>query len=370
MSKQVILINSMTGGGAERVVSILLEYLNDSKNIELVLINKVVQYSIPNGIEVTYLFNSKLPPIINFILIPYFSFRFFLLCKQKKIDKSISFLYQSNFINVFAKFFGHKPKVIVCERNYPSDIFKYPSLKSYVNKFLIKKLYKLADVVIANSNKSANDLKINFNVPYVKTIYNPVNIDNINSLSIIEKISYEKLTFVSVASLTSQKNHIDIIDCLSKINKDYQYFIIGEGILEQQLKLYVKNLNLQDKIKFIGFKKNPFPYVRASDCLLLSSKYEGFPNVLLESLSLGTPFISYNCNSGPSEIFNMSSKKVEKFKSLRISENGILVDNQNKKAFLNALNYYMDNYNKFNVNKDWLEKLKPNKIAKKFNESF
>lgn len=64
----------------------------------------------------------------------------------------------------------------------------------------------------------------------------------------------------------------------------------------------IKDRSLEDKVVILGFKKNPYPYIKNAKCLVLSSEREGLPTILIESLILGTPVVSTNCISGPSEI--------------------------------------------------------------------
>ncbi|HNJ96466.1 MAG TPA: glycosyltransferase, partial [Ferruginibacter sp.] len=78
--------------------------------------------------------------------------------------------------------------------------------------------------------------------------------------------------------------------------------IVGGGVMEEELKQKVHDLGMMDKIIFTGFEKNPFKYVSRSDCFVLSSDVEGFPNVLIEALACGKPVISTDCSSGPREL--------------------------------------------------------------------
>ena len=112
--------------------------------------------------------------------------------------------------------------------------------------------------------------------------------------------------------------------------KDIRLFILGDGILKQELIALVKILNLEDKIYFKGKVNNPFVYFRQALYTVLSSKHEGFPMVLIESLACSTPVISFDCPSGPSEI-------------IINNENGLLVENQNFDELAKAMNHMVDN---------------------------
>ncbi len=101
--------------------------------------------------------------------------------------------------------------------------------------------------------------------------------------------------------------------------------ILGSGPDEMELKQYAIDLGLIDNIIWKTFVDNPFPVIEASLIVCLTSRFEGFPRTLIEALSLGTPVVSVDCESGPSEI-------------LRHEQNGLLVQNNNPQAFANAMN--------------------------------
>ena len=104
--------------------------------------------------------------------------------------------------------------------------------------------------------------------------------------------------------MVDQKDQITILRALNKIKQqvDFELIIIGKGNLKNILLNYINENNLQKYIKILNFKKNPYPYIKQSEIFLLSSKFEGLPNVLLESQVLKKYIISSNCPTGPKEI--------------------------------------------------------------------
>jgi N-acetylgalactosamine-N,N'-diacetylbacillosaminyl-diphospho-undecaprenol 4-alpha-N-acetylgalactosaminyltransferase len=102
-------------------------------------------------------------------------------------------------------------------------------------------------------------------------------------------------------------------------------YIIGEGKDRANLEEKIKQLKLEDLVHLEGFKKEVFSYMKSANFLVMSSYVEGFPNTLLESLVVGTPVISFDCPSGPSEL-------------IIDGENGLLVENQNFEALISAMN--------------------------------
>jgi N-acetylgalactosamine-N,N'-diacetylbacillosaminyl-diphospho-undecaprenol 4-alpha-N-acetylgalactosaminyltransferase len=85
-------------------------------------------------------------------------------------------------------------------------------------------------------------------------------------------------------------------------NLPCKLLIVGAGIMEEELKQKVTDFGISSKVVFCGWDNNPFKYVSRSNCFVLSSDVEGFPNVLIEALACGKPVISTDCSSGPREL--------------------------------------------------------------------
>ena len=99
--------------------------------------------------------------------------------------------------------------------------------------------------------------------------------------------------------------------------------IIGDGDFSEYEKL-AEELHIRDKVLFAGLKKNPFPYLKASDYYVLTSLSEGLPNALVEALALSVPIVSVNCLSGPAEILHEDWKAAEEEKQVFEADFGIL----------------------------------------------
>lgn len=109
---------------------------------------------------------------------------------------------------------------------------------------------------------------------------------------------------VSVGGLSRRKNFELLIDALAKVNqqRSCRLIIIGGGKRQARLQARVNKKDIADKVDLIGFCENPYPYMKQADLTVLSSNREGSPNVLPESLAVGTPVVSTDCPSGPQEI--------------------------------------------------------------------
>lgn len=199
------------------------------------------------------------------------------------------------------------------------------------NKFIAKIIYKHSPFLVAVSNEIKGAIQNRFEYKNVVTIYNSINRDKLIQLS--EKELFTNKFILAYGRIDDDvKNYSLLIDGYSESNlpqKNILLYIIGEGKDIQKLKQKVKNLHLSDKIIFKGKLINPFPFVKAAFFTLLTSKHEGFPMVIIESLALGTPVISVDCNSGPREI-------------IVNEQNGLLVENHNIAALANAMNRFVD----------------------------
>ena len=161
------------------------------------------------------------------------------------------------------------------------------------------------------------------------------------------------LKIVNIGRLTDQKNQIIILKALANLKDklSFRFIIMGSGNLKKNLQNYIDQKNLNENIKIINFKKNPFPLLKSADLFILSSKYEGLPNVLLEALVLKKPIISSNCPTGPREI-------------LEGGKYGLLFKNDNKSDLQNKIIEFSNNKKKY-----YKKVLKSQKSLNKFKYS-
>jgi len=313
MKKKVaILIYSMEGDGAERVVSILLRELIEDFDLKLVLMHDRIDYEIPKNVEVVILdsggeYNES--GIKKLSKLPFLAYSYKEFCEKYSIDISLSFMNRPNYINMLAKSYGNSAVSIISERIAPSMEYKSSSLKDRVNRFLIKTLYPKADLIIPNSEGIKADLTENFSLSSSKicVINNPIDLDKIEELKKEPcRFDFSYFTFINIGRLHPQKNQKLLIEAFYLLNdEESRLIIIGEGELKGELERFIEELGLQDRVFLLGRDQNPFKYLDRSDVFVLSSDYEGFPNVVLEALACSLPVISTDCKSGPREILSM-----------------------------------------------------------------
>lgn len=346
MKKIAILISSLDTGGAERVVSIVINELKkNNTEVLLVLMDNTIKYDLPENQKIVCLDNNdiKQKALFKFFKLPYLALKYKKICSVNDIKTSLSFMNRPNYINILAKLFGFKAKIIISERIVPSSEYSTNSIKDKISLGLIKYLYPKADLILPNSIGIKYDLIKNFKIDenLINVVNNPVDVNKLTTLA-KEKTDYrdEKFTFVTVGRLHPQKNHKLLIKVMQGL--DAKLYIIGDGILKKELSSMVVNLGLQDKVIFLGVKKNPFKYLSKADCFVFSSNYEGFPNVILEALSCGLPVISTDCKSGPREILAPELTYNEPIKDVQKVSHGILVKVDHENSMETAMHMMME----------------------------
>ena len=112
------------------------------------------------------------------------------------------------------------------------------------------------------------------------------------------------MKILNIGRFTEQKDQMTLLKSLNQIKETVKFeaVIIGRGKLYKELQEYISNNNLGRIIKIVDFVENPFPLLKQTELFILSSKYEGLPNVLLEALTLKKFIISSKCHTGPKEI--------------------------------------------------------------------
>jgi len=298
LNKTVIIFNpSIEGGGVEKNMFIIGNYLcHKINNIKLISSNYQNNK-----------FSKKIKVINPEIFQPKSRVGRYLVCIPlliKEIIKSknvIVFSFQANLYATLICFLLRIPIVIRANASPTSWA------NSFAKRFIYKIFYKYPKKIIVNSYDFKKQMKNILNLNSI-CIYNPLNKIFIEKES-KKKINlnfYKKtsLKIISIGRLTDQKNHISILKALKRIKNqiNFKLIILGKGKNKNKLLDFINKNHLIKNVKIINYKKNPFPYLLKANLFVLSSKYEGLPNILLESMVLKKFIISSNCPTGPSEI--------------------------------------------------------------------
>lgn len=318
MPKKILfLVDSLrVGGGIERVISSYTKMLSRNYMIYILTFRdfknlysfKGHYYSLKeNIIKKNWIFN--LFQIYSLIRIK----SIFKMVKKISPDIIISNMYYTDIFIILTKMlFRIKIPLIIAIHTNPKMRF---GVFSYLN-FILKVLYSSNYVkkIVTVSKELQLILQFNYRIKKKKilTIYNGINLENIQQLSTEKILDYKELfynnkifKFITLGHLVELKGHKYLIEAFSKA-KDEIYnsklIIIGNGPIRLKLEALIRKLELENDIILLGFKKNPFKYIAKSDIFVLSSLYEGLPTVLIEALACGIPIISTDCQTGPKEI--------------------------------------------------------------------
>ncbi len=275
-----------------------------------------------------------------------------------KNKDAVVFSFQANiYCILLCKIF--KTRIVVRSNSSPSGWY-HNSLK----KFLFKKIISLADGVIVNSIDFRNQMIRKFNIK-VKCIYNPLDKNQLiykskrGKKDTFFKNKKRHLKIINIGRLTDQKNQIIILKAINILKNDInlKLLIYGRGVEKDNLQNYINQNNLDNLIKIRPFTDNPYTVLKQSDLFILSSKYEGLPNVLLEALTLKKFIISSNCPTGPREIL-LNGKNGYLFKTddyldlsqkiLKFQKNKSKVKKISQKAFKSLDRFdYQKNLNEY-----------------------
>ncbi|WP_416825829.1 glycosyltransferase [Helicobacter ganmani] len=348
--KLVILLYSLGAGGAERITSLLLENLAKEYTITLVLLEDIQHY--PLNVQKIILGRNRTTEsgIKKLLKLPLLAFKYRKIIRDCEI--SLSLMTRPNYINILAgmlcKLTRKSPKILICERSYPSKQYGYSNLSSTINRKLITLLYNKADKISANSPQNLADLVENFGIAQKKItlLLNFFDLNKINAQSredstlkeqILSSKARGRFAFVSIGRLDSGKNHRLLVDCMQYFKDKADLFIFGEGEKRNELEAQILSLGLESCVHLLGRTPNPYAPLSVADCFVFASNHEGFPNVLVESLALGIPLLTTDC--APKEILEPLGEFIDNQKHCEICKGGILVPLNDKEAFSEAMRF-------------------------------
>ncbi|MDY6879380.1 MAG: glycosyltransferase [Thermodesulfobacteriota bacterium] len=324
-----MVLPSARAGGAERVFVNLLQRLSrDIFELHLILIESSGAYldMLPPDVQIHVLGYNRVGRALVKLAV---------VLRRLKPHVVMSSIGHLNLALLSIRPFLHKKtKVIVRESNMPSMSFATGAKFAFF-RLLYPLLYSRADRIICPGIAIKNELENIFRISKEKmqTIPNPVLLENVRSQTAhhLNPFNQDGIHLVAAGSLTRQKGFdllIIAMEKLAEIRPGLHLTIIGEGPERDELRHRICASKLEDSITLAGFQENPYAFFYHADLFVLSSRWEGLPNVVLESLACGTPVVAFDCPGSVREIFDDRSQ-------------GILVPAEDVEALAGAIDQFL-----------------------------
>lgn len=353
MSKKILfVIDTLKGGGAEKVLYDILKNMDLLKYKTEIFLIKNEGFYIKKikelGVEINYLFNERKDLFNNILykktksmiikILRYFYCKYPFLIKKlknKNYDIEIAFLE------------GYST-VLVANRKNDSKKISWVHTDLEKHKMISRKLervsyHKMKQIICVSEDSKKSVLNLYpENKNKIEVIYNPIDKKNILEKS-NEKIDFNfennKINVITVGRLNQQKGYDILLQSHNRLIKkglDYNLIILGEGGEKSSLEKYIRENVLENNTQLLGFKENPYPYLKQADIFVSSSRYEGYPLVLCEAVCLGKPIIATNC-TGPKEILENGKyglmAEVENIEDLTEKMKELILDEKLRKKY-------------------------------------
>lgn len=332
ISSIAIILPDLRFGGAEKVyLNLSNSWSNHNIDVTFILLNSKGEFKqkLHKSIKIIDLKVTKLRKVI----IPLYK-----IIKQNNFSIILTAMWPLTSLSIISWLLaGKKNKLFVSDHvNLPMSCkyeIKFPVL---IFKVIINFTYVFASGIISVSEGIKKDLLSHFffKKPKIKTIYNPIYDSKYKYTSgnyLDWKNDYD-YKILNIANLKIQKDHKTLIEAFYLLQKDIscELVIIGEGLLKKQINEIINKYSLNNKIKIIDNQLDINAWYESADLFILSSRWEGLGNVLIEALQFGLKIVSTDCKYGPSEILNKGEfgllTKVGDSKELYQSMKKILLD--------------------------------------------
>ncbi|MGL4914935.1 MAG: glycosyltransferase [Aeromonas allosaccharophila] len=297
VKKFLFIVEDLYGGGAEKVLLNTASLLKDAgADVTLFTLREKIDHTLPDNIHPIDLgIVTKLTKAISNIAVEKIQASL-ILKKIKEISPNVIISCSCDKItrhlpetlNIYYWIHGN---VTGFAKNNAKGYEKFK--RFYNGKKLICVSRGIADDILHNVKATPKSCQV---------IYNPFDIEKIQALA-DEPFSkpFDKY-FIHVGTFEERKRHDRLLQAYQLSGVDTPLILMGKGERRPHIEAMIEEMSLASKVKIIDFQKNPYPYIKAAQALILTSDAEGLPTVLIEALICHTPIISVDCPSGPAEI--------------------------------------------------------------------
>ena len=306
MKRISLFFGNFNSGGVQRVRLILAKgFLERGFFVDIVVVNSrgALRKQVPVGANIIDLGArsalASLPALTRYL-------------RRKKPDAILSAQTHHNITAIWARrLSGVSARLIVGEHNNLQEVVKYSTFRNQLRPLAARLIYPGADAILAVSKGVADALSVTSGIKRadIHVIYNPVMLSDIQKrIQEGPEHPWQKQkhipVIIAVGSLREQKDYPTLIKAFAKAraNRSMRLIILGEGRCREQLQTLINKLNLAEDVHLKGNVANPYIYMQHADLYVLSSRWEGFPNALLEALACGAPIVATDCPSGPAEM--------------------------------------------------------------------
>lgn len=301
-----LILGSLDGGGIQKAaIRLMQEFLSKNIKTTLIAVNSdgVMKKDIPIGCTFVDLGQGR----VRFSLVKLVRY-----LKHNKPEVVISSQTHLNVLMILARIFAGYPKKLIVREHivFNQEIFRDRRITEKIRPVLIRLFYPFADKVVVVSADSANSIyrysRLNYEIAVIQNGLDTDLVHKDASQPIVHRWLEDKnlKVVIGIGRLVTQKSFADLLKAFSLLEGIYNYrlIVLGTGPELEKLRSLSVKLHIQEIVDFPGFVENPFPFLARADVFVLSSKWEGFANVVIEALACGVPVVATNCPGGPSDL--------------------------------------------------------------------
>jgi len=285
MKRILQVIGSLRGGGAERIALTLDSgFRAQGYSTTLLVLQNNVEHVLHDAHTITLLEGS----IQKF------------LANQEPYDCIIGHMEDTHLLLREIE----TPKVLNVIHTTLSERFKNRGFFTrYKKRKYYRSLYNNRHLITVSKGSAKDIDSLNITPASLHTIYNPFSFEILHQYALKPFTPPKQPYFLHVGSFNGVKRHDVLLKAYAQLEAPIcDLVLLGKGSNENKMKALAKTLNIENRVHFMGWCSNPYPWMKHARALILSSDAEGLPTVLIEALALQTPIISTNCPSGPLEI--------------------------------------------------------------------